>query len=58
MRRDGVAVTVARDEHDFVFLDGAESQRAGRFAIWGADHLAVGDFKIGQLGEAGTANDC
>ncbi len=57
MRRNGMAVSMTRQEHNLVTIDVTECQCTGRFSIGGPNHLAVSDFEIGELGEAGTADD-
>jgi len=52
-----VAVAVTRQKDHFLSADAAEGERARRFAVRRAPHLAVGDFEIGELGEPGAADD-
>ena len=57
VRRNGVAIAVPRHEHDFMILDLAKGQRAGRLAVRRADHLPMGDLQICQLGQSGAADN-
>jgi len=48
---------MARQKDHFLIADMAKSERAGRLAVRGARHLAMGDFQIGELSKPGAADD-
>ena len=57
VRRNGVAVAVTCQKDHFLPADAAKGECARRFAVRRARHLAVGDFKIGELGQPGAADN-
>src|SRR5437764_1188704 len=57
MRRDAVAVAVARQEYHVAIGDAAERERAGRLAVRRARSLAASDLEVAELGEAAAADD-
>ncbi len=58
MRRDRVAVAVAREEDRVAAGDLPEQQRRRWVAVGRAHHFAVGDGQGRELGEAAAADDC
>ncbi len=57
MRGNRVPVSVARKEYHVTPVQFAERQGARRIAEGCAHHLAVRDFKIGELGQTGPTYD-
>jgi hypothetical protein len=57
VRRDGVAVAVARDKHHVLAADAAEGERARGFAIRRARHLAMRHVEVSQLRQAAATYD-
>ena len=50
VRGDRVAVTMAGQKYNFVAVDFAKGQCAGRIAVRGAHDLTPRDIQIGKLG--------
>src|SRR5437867_2379990 len=57
MRRDAVALAVARQEYHVAIGDAAERERAGRLAVRRARSLAASDLEVAEPGEAAAADD-
>jgi len=57
MRRYGVALTVARQEHRFPSADSTEGERAGRLAVRRAYRQLSRDLEVGKPGEPAAADD-
>src|SRR5437773_9999190 len=56
MRRDAVAIAVARQEYHVAIGDAAERERAGRLAVRRARSLVTSDLEVAEYGEAAAAD--
>ncbi len=58
VRRNGMAIAMARQEYRRVAADLAKHQGAGRFSEGCTHHFTVRYVEIGQRGQAAAADDC
>jgi hypothetical protein len=58
MRRYGVTIAVAGEEHNAFVANAAKGKRTRWLAIWGGHYTPVRYFKAAKLGHTGTADNC